>query len=310
MPFNQLILPLLGGYILVTYTNCAVYWSSRQSKEQLLFASAFVGALLAFAARAIALVASECAAGVYLYSLVHSFLNYDGIGTAVLALALSVSLRWWINKGWPMSEAGFWLYGKDTLNQFESLLFLSFSGVAPANEAVFRSLPVELLRRLLAAIPYVGVRMRKKIDNEERWRVISSVDEASGKVSPIPLLLTMKDRKVYVGFLEKMPSLAFGSMAYVNIVVLRSGFRDKDDLHVTFTDDYTAVFETESAKEIGMPSWKVLPVCDIVSASLFHVDVYELFQGQRSALPSTPYQARQASSKRGLATHRNTSDRF
>lgn len=287
MPFNQLILPLLGGYILVTYTNCAVYWSSRQSREQLLFASAFVGALLAITARVLALIASEFKAGVYLYRLVHSFLNYDGIGTAVLALALSVLLWWWINKSWPTSEAGFWLYGKDTLNQFESLLFLSFSGVAPASGAIFRSLPVELLRRLFAAVPYLGLRMRKKIDEEERWRVVSSVDDDTGKVSPIPLLLTMKDRKVYVGFLEKMPSLAFGGMAYINIVVLRSGYRDKDDLHVTFTDDYTSVFETESAKEIGMPPWKVLPVGDIVSASLFHVDVYDLFQGQRSVYPGT-----------------------
>lgn len=281
MPFNQLILPLLGGYILVTYTNCAVYWSSRQSKEQLLFASAFVGALLAFTARAITLLMSKCEVGIYLYREVHSFLNYDGIGTAVLALALSVVLRWWINRAWPMSEAGFWLYGKDTLNQFESLLFLSFSGVAPASGVVFRSLPVELLNRSFAVIPFVGRRVQQKLDQEERWRVISSLDE-SGKASPIPLLLTMKNRKVYIGFLEKMPSLAFGSMTYINIAVFRSGYRDKDDLHVTFTDDYTAVFETENAKEIGMPSWKVLPVCDVVSASLFHIDVYNLFQQQHT----------------------------
>lgn len=281
MPFNQLILPLLGGYILVTYTNCAVYWTSRQSKEQLIFVSAFVGALLAVVARAIALLASNCTFGVYLYEKVHSFLNYDGIGTAVLALVLSLVLRWWINKGWPMSEAGFWLYGRDALNEFESLLFLSFSGVAPANSAVFRSLPVELFTRAFAVIPVVGSWMRKKLDRQGQWRVISSIDEA-GKASPIPLLLTMKDRKVYAGFLEKTPSLAFGSMAYINIVVFWSGYRDKDDLHVTFTDDYTAVFESDSARQTGMPSCKVLPVCDIVSASLFHVEVFKLFQQQHS----------------------------
>lgn len=281
MPFNQLILPLLGGYILVTYTNCAVYWSSRQSKEQLLFASAFVGALLAFAARVISLLVSQCALGATLYKEIHSFLNYDGIGTAVLTLALSLLLRSWINRSWPMTEAGFWLYGKDSLTQFESLLFLSFSGVTPADEAVFRSLPIELLKRFVLAIPSARWLAKGKLDQGEKWRVVSSMDD-SGKASPIPLLLTMKDRKVYVGFLEKMPSLALGGMAYINLVVFKSGYRDKDSLQVSFTDHYDAVFETESAKQIGMPPWKVLPVCDIASASLFHVDVYNLFQQQRS----------------------------
>jgi hypothetical protein len=96
VPFNQLILPLLGGYILVTYTNCAVYWSSRQSKEQLLFASAFVGALLAIAARGIALIAANFSIGHGIYLAVHSVLNYPGIGTAVLALALT-----WVWHGGP-----------------------------------------------------------------------------------------------------------------------------------------------------------------------------------------------------------------
>ena len=105
VPFNQLILPLLGGYILVTYTNCAVYWSTRQSKEQLLFASALVGALLAMSARVIALVAGKTSYGQKLYEVIHDVVNYEGIGTAVLALLISLILRFWINKSWPMPEA-------------------------------------------------------------------------------------------------------------------------------------------------------------------------------------------------------------
>jgi len=280
VPFNQLILPLLGGYILVTYTNCAVYWSSRQSKEQLLFASAFVGALLAIAARCIALIAANFSIGHGIYLAVHSVLNYPGIGTAVLALALSLGLAWWTNKSWPMSEAGFWLYGKDALNQFESLLYLSFSGVAPAPGAVFRSLPVELLSRLIAILPVIGAGLQRKLDARETFQVLSPMDE-NGKATPIPLLLTMKDRKVYVGYLEKSPSLAFGNMSHISIVVIKSGYRDKDDLHVTFTEDYTAVFASDVAKQVALPPCKVIPVGDVASAGLFDIEVFKLFEKER-----------------------------
>jgi len=257
-----------------------VYWSSRQSKEQLLFASAFVGALLAITARGLALFASNFSVGHGIYLAVHSILNYPGIGTAVLALLLSLGLVLWTNKSWPMSEAGFWLYGKDALNQFESLLFLSFSGVAPAPGAIFRSLPVELTSRLFAAIPVIGLPMRKKLDERESFQVLSSMDE-NGKAAPIPLLLTMKDRKVYVGYLEKSPAVAFGNMSHISIVVIKSGYRDKDDLHVTFTEDYAAVFASDIAIQVALPPCKVIPVSDVSSAGLFDIEVFKLFQQDR-----------------------------
>lgn len=289
MPFNQLILPLLGGYILVTYTNCAVYWSSRQSKEQLLFASAFVGSLLAIVARGIALLVTNFPLGHGTYLAVHSIVNYPGIGTAVLALVLSLGLTWWTNKAWPMADAGFWLYGKDALNQFESLLYMSFSGIAPAPGAIFRSLPVELAHRLFAAIPIIGARMRKRLDERELFQVLSRIDE-NEKAVPIPLLLTMKDRKVYVGYLEKSPSVAFGNMSHVSILVIKSGYRDKDDLHVTFTEDYSAVFSSDVAKQVALPPCKVIPVSDVASAGLFDIELFKLFQkehDQRASL-TTP----------------------
>ncbi|MEZ5461084.1 hypothetical protein [Dokdonella sp.] len=156
MPFNQLILPLLGGYIFLVYANCAIYWSSRQSKEQLLFASAFLGVLLATVSRVIVVLLSKFSLGAYLFGFIHSLLDYPGIGTAFLALGISVILTWLTNKAWPEREAGFWLYGKGMLNQFESLLYLSFSGVMPIENRKFRSLHGEIFTRLIWLIPYVG----------------------------------------------------------------------------------------------------------------------------------------------------------
>lgn len=40
MPYNQLLLPLIGGYILVNFTHITSYWASRQSREHFLLAAA------------------------------------------------------------------------------------------------------------------------------------------------------------------------------------------------------------------------------------------------------------------------------
>lgn len=280
MPFNQLVLPLLGGYLLVIYASCFVYWSSRQSKEHLLFASAFVGAILLLIARCITLAVSKFEWGVWLHQRIHAFVDYPGIGTAVLALGLSCVFVEWINRAWPISEVGFWLYGRNSLTQFESLLYTSFSGVVPANEAIFRSLPVELVKRLSASLLPARFRLRKA--PQTIWRVVSQFDEESKKASPIPLLLSMKDRKVYVGILEQAPPLSMLSMSYINIVVMLSGYRHKDNLHVTFTDDYTGVFNDPSQEEVGLPSCKVVPICDISSASLFDMAIFNRFKLQHN----------------------------
>ncbi|WP_090352984.1 hypothetical protein [Dyella sp. 333MFSha] len=89
----------------------------------------------------------------------------------------------------------------------------------------------------------------------------------------------MKDRKVYVGVLENTPSFTASAFTHVNLVVLRSGYRDKDTLRVTFTEDYTKAFQ---AVVTDLPAYKVIPVADISSASLFDRAIFNAFQ------PSAP----------------------
>lgn len=288
MPFNQLILPLLGGYILITYANCFIYWSSRQSKEQLLFASAFAGALLAIIARFLTLLIASTDWGVCLYHLLHDRVPYQGIGTACLSLVLGIVLVLWINRSWPAAEAGRWLYGRGALSQLEALFFASFNGSIPADKAVFRSLPVELALRMLAAIPLLGSPVRSRLAKRKLWKMITPYDEASGKASPAPIMVSMNDRKVYVGLLQHAPSVKASGMSHLNLEVLLSGYRNKDDLSVHFTDDYTVIFAPELEIDHGssdemptLPSFKVLPVSEIASASFFDVNVFLRFQSQR-----------------------------
>ncbi|WP_139368986.1 hypothetical protein [Xanthomonas campestris] len=283
MPFNQLILPLLGGYLLITYAHCFVYWSSRQSKEQLLFASAFAGALLAIVARIVTLTVASTSWGRWLYEALHSVVNYEGIGTAVFSLALGVTLVIWINSAWPKAEAGLWLYGRGSLTHLEALLYASFTGSAPSEDAVFRSLPVELPVRLFATLPLIGLPVKRRIQARKSWRIFTAYDETINRAAPAPLMVTMKDRKVYVGFLQHSPSLQQASMSHLSFEVLSSGYRDKDDLRVQFTDDYTEIFSSE-IQATTLPSYKVFPVADIVSANFFDAGIFDKFQRKRIEL--------------------------
>lgn len=287
MPFNQLLLPLLGGYVLVAYANCFIYWSSRQSKEQLLLASAVAGALLALVSRVITLLVASTHWGQDIYRVLHAHVPYDGIGTAALSLALGTLLVFWINRSWSIPEAGRWLYGRGTLTQLEALFFASFNGSVPFDGAVFRSLPAELALRMTAAVPILGYPLRRRLEARRQWRVITHYDDVSRTASPAPIMVSMRDRKVYVGLLRQAPSFKAASMSHLNLEVLLGGYRDKDDLSVHFTDDYTATFAARHQTQWPpatleqfptIPSFKVLPVSEIASASLFDPAVLESIQ--------------------------------
>jgi hypothetical protein len=58
-----------------------------------------------------------------------------------------------------------------------------------------------------------------------------------------PVSVTLENRKTYVGFVIVAPNLD-PSDQYVQILPLLSGYRDKDDLRLRFTDNYSEVYES------------------------------------------------------------------
>lgn len=97
------------------------------------------------------------------------------------------------------------------------------------------------------------------------------------------VMLSMSDRKVYVGYLGTMgePNEIQGADQEVSIQPVMSGYRCKDNLTVTFTTPYDKV---KSECESGQSLITTLKQENIVSASLFDQDVFKRFGSHSSSL--------------------------
>lgn len=103
------------------------------------------------------------------------------------------------------------------------------------------------------------------------------------------LVFTLKSGKVYVGQVLNMPTDLANERKFVRLLPLLSGCRDSTTHRLTFTTDYSKVYERMSAA--GAPNRGssadefalVVPIGEIATASLFDCDVYEWFNEPDSA---------------------------
>ena len=264
MPFNQLLLPLIGGFLLVNFTHILSYWTSRQGREQLIFASALAGFIALFIARVIIVPLKSTSVGQAIGGAIYSCAPYPGIGTALAAFLLCLTLRVWINWVWPKNEAARWLYGTSTYNSLERLFFYSGLPIEDAKSNGFlRELAVRMTQ---GAWRRVCAWLLSRI-SPAQLRI-----EEESKIDPVPVLLSMKDRKVYVGWLEWIPPLRANDAPYIRIFPAWSGYRDKDSLRVVPTEQYDAAFS-----ESAMLRIKIIRTDEIAQASLFDPDVFARF---------------------------------
>jgi hypothetical protein len=188
MPTNLLILPLLGGFLLVHLFHFSRFRSQQLEGYRLLFWSAVSGAVLLALARLCTY--SLVAVGLFKLSWVlrfHAFFPVDFSGTGVSALGLGVILP---------------LVGNLCLERDR------------AQDLAVRRYGGSLSRLLHAAT-----------------------------IRDFPVSVTLENRKTYVGFVIGAPNLD-PSDQYVQILPLVSGYRDKDDLRLRFTDNYSEVYQS------------------------------------------------------------------
>lgn len=102
MPFNVLLLPLLGGYVFISGWNRTRFDARRYSGERLLFHAAIAGVvflLVAFVATRIMVVLGPGA-----YAWWRAIVPFEYTGTSFLAFILGAVVWWPLNRHFPLER--------------------------------------------------------------------------------------------------------------------------------------------------------------------------------------------------------------
>ncbi len=98
-------------------------------------------------------------------------------------------------------------------------------------------------------------------------------------------MLCLKNRKVYVGYIEYVLPMRAESKPYITILPAWSGYRDKDTLEVVPTTDYTATYyrmtaATADDNQFDIDMYiKTVCIDDIESANLYDDNSFAVFTG-------------------------------
>lgn len=103
--------------------------------------------------------------------------------------------------------------------------------------------------------------------------------------------VTMKSRKVYIGWVRK-PALEHGKLEYISLIPLLSGARGETDHRVKFYTNYHSHYQNsgvyDGISRLSMEQYRVvLPVNEIENASLFDLTTYANFN-KTVELPTEP----------------------
>jgi Family of unknown function (DUF6338) len=224
VPFNVLLLPLIGGYIFISYWNRTRFDAKRYSGERLLLHAALAGVVLLVVAYAIVRLLVWWRPGAY--DVWHSLVPYAHSGTSLLALLLGVTLWAPMNLGFDRRK--------------------------------------ELRRTIAKWNDYLEILLTQALDETRQVGI------------------TLKNGKAYVGFVVQTFDPAY-DRKYLVLLPTMSGYRESNTHELQFTTDYTRVYqelieEDESRLVRGVSDFQiVIPVGEVLSASLFDWDAYARF---------------------------------
>ena len=234
MPFNTLLLPLLGGYIFITFWNHTRFSSKRYSGERLIFHSAAAGVV--FLAIAFAVTRSLMLIWPALFHWWRGIVPFPYTGTSFLAFAAGATAWWPLNC---------WRFDREK----------------------------EAQRVIREWNDYLEI-------------LLDDAARQTGQVS-----ITLKGRKVYVGFIMRVFDPAY-DRKYISILPVVSGYRDELTLNVIFDTDYARTYREmirPGSQRIvtGVNDFQVIiPVSEIQSANRFDWDAYSIFQSANLPPPS------------------------
>lgn len=216
-------------------------------------------------------IALLCASRILTVALAHSWMGdalqilkqayapFPYFGTAMGTLVLSALLVLALNCLVPENEVGLWLYHSGRFNQLESMLLSGAVGVAATGRVSVWTLLYEQLKLDPERFVYRFRRWRK-LEAEEYF---FSCFEAG---APRPVMVTLNDKKVYVGLVSQLPPVVDSKFLFLRILPFWSGYRDSEDRRVHRTTDYEAAVLNQADRNDLI---KVVPACNIVCVGLY-----------------------------------------
>lgn len=248
MPFNLLLLPLLGGFLFFSHWNRTKFFAKRQDKERLLLYSSLWGVVFL----AISFGASIVIPHIPVLSKLQHWWAYNTpaiqfSGISSFALALGALAPCILNYVWPFSRI--WPHEKVSRDAI-------FGYGGPLEQLLYRA-----------------------------------IDEQKS------VMVTLKSGKVYVG--RVIVSLAPQDDTGFYLLQTRSGYRESEKQRLVITTNYDDVYrrivadEKENALSIISDFGVVIPVKEVVSATLYQEDVHTKYfphgeSEQLSLPPNTP----------------------
>lgn len=105
-----------------------------------------------------------------------------------------------------------------------------------------------------------------------------------------PVLVSLKSRKLYVGTVNMIsePNEKQGPNLEISINPIMSGYRDKDNLRVLFSNDYSNLSDKDTSV--------IFPLSEVSQASWFDMDTHEKVDNNREQKPVT----RRKSKRKGI----------
>lgn len=252
MPYNILLLPLLGGFLFVTFWDRTRWHADRAEKERLLIYAALAG--LVFLGIAY-----------FLRSLVPVF---PPIGLCSFGHCWTFSLGTWWDKNigflhsgvasvaFVIGAAGWW-----PLNRIGDAWY---SAWADKNQRGGKR------REFVRVIDNYGGPLEQLL--------LRSMDEETA------VMLTLKGGKVYIGRLRA--GFVPGKDTAIHLLPSRSGFRDSKqrlDLTTNYRDVYIKIQASEKkATDIIGAFGVIIPVDEVVTASLYLPDIHAKYFPHKS----------------------------
>jgi hypothetical protein len=248
VPFNLLLLPLIGGFVLLAHWNFTVFFAKRLAKERLLLYSSLMGAILLGLSFASSIFITSHPDWTICYHLLrvrhwwaYNTPPFEYSGVTAFAFFLGVGTPWLLNHVWPIC-----------------LLWTKEKQGAKA----VRDYGSPLEQLLLKAL------------NKGKY-----------------VMVTLSNGKVYIG--RVTISLTPEDDRSFEVLPIMSGYREgeRQRLEITthYADVYQQIIETEAdwldaISDFGV----VIPVKDVVSASLFRDDIYNKYFPHADASQTKP----------------------